>query len=107
VLLGGLPQVPNTLWHPAPQWSVVDPQNPYWEQQEPSEKPMQDKPTAGPQVPSCEAPAGVAVGVMEEVPLVVSVADPVADDEVTIRPEDERYQFALGSPRHSPTVTPR
>jgi hypothetical protein len=55
---------------------------------------------------------GVAVGAVllttdDEAPLVVGVPDAVAEDDVTILPEEERYQFASGSPRHSPTVTPR
>jgi hypothetical protein len=68
---------------------------------------MHDRPTAGPQVPSSEVPVGVAVGTADEVPLVAGVADGEPEDEDTTLPEDARYQLASGSPRHSPTVTPR
>jgi len=47
------------------------------------------------------------VGAADEVPLAEGVADGEAEDEVTVLPEDARYQLASGSPRHSPTVTPR
>jgi hypothetical protein len=68
---------------------------------------MQDKPLVAPHVPSCDVPVGVAVGAADDVPLAVGVAEAAAEDEETILPDEERYQFASGSPRHSPTVTPR
>jgi hypothetical protein len=47
-----LPQVPNPVWHPAPQCSVVLPQNPLLEQQSPNPDPLQIFPLAVPQLPS-------------------------------------------------------
>lgn len=52
-----------------------------------------------------------AVGVAVEAAEVAAeaaadVAVATEDDELTMVPEESRYQLAAGSPRHSPTVTP-
>lgn len=109
------PQIPNAVWQPEPQWSGVLPHHPAGEQHSPyvaaSAQPLQVNPTAGPQVPSTDVPVGVAVGAEEAVDELVPealVAEGFAEEEVTIFPEEARYQLAgLVSPRHSPTVTPR
>lgn len=88
-----LPQVPKAPWQPVPQWSGVEPHQPCCEQHDPWGKPRQVRPTAPPQVPSCETPVGVAVGEAD------------VEVEVTVWPEEARYQFSGASPRHSPTVT--
>lgn len=99
-----LPHVPKSGLQPVPQWSVVEPQYPYWEQQLPSSKPMQVYPVEPPQEPSGEEAVGVAVGAeVEEEDL---VAEGMADVDDTMVPAESRYQFASGSPKHSPTVTP-
>lgn len=36
---GEPPQLPNADWHPDPQYALVDPQYPHWEQQLPNELP--------------------------------------------------------------------
>lgn len=48
------PQVPNADWQLVPQWSVVLPHQPYWEQQLPKVEPWQVNPLVPAQVPSVE-----------------------------------------------------
>lgn len=55
-------QVPNAVWHPAAQWSVLEPHHPYCEQQVPKEEPWQVKPEVEPQLPSVET---FLVGVLD------------------------------------------
>jgi hypothetical protein len=58
-------------------------------------------PVIPPQEASIDTFVGVAAGTAEE------VAVAMEEDEVMIFPEEARYQFSAGSPKHSPTVTPR
>jgi hypothetical protein len=46
-------QFPNAVWHPAPQWVVVAPQNPLGEQHSPKAEPLQVFPFF-PQLPSVD-----------------------------------------------------
>jgi hypothetical protein len=57
-------QVPNLDWHPEPQYAVVLPQYPYWEQQLPKTLFWQVTPDCPPQLPSVEV---FSVGGAEEV----------------------------------------
>jgi hypothetical protein len=75
--------VPKEGWQPVPQYVEVEPQYPYWEQQFPNVEPWQ-------------------VIVLEQVPSVLTVRDVVVVVPTVLA---FRYQFAAGSPRHSPTVT--
>jgi len=77
-----LPQVPPTSWQPVPQYTSVEPQYPYWLQQFPKVDPRQ-------------------VILAEHDPSVLTTGGVVPP----LPPDPERYQFATGSPRHSPTVT--
>lgn len=76
-----LAQVPPTGWHPVPQYASVEPQYPYWLQQFPNVDPRQ-----------------VILAEHDPSVLIIGVVPPLP-------PDPERYQFATGSPRHSPTVT--
>jgi len=105
-----LPHLPNPAWQPVPQWPSVLPQYPYWEQHSPWAKPRQVKPDVPPQVLSVETAVGVAADPLDvALPVPDDVAvDPGAEkeDEDATRPVAAlRYQFASGSPRHSPRVT--
>lgn len=56
-------QVPKAALHDEPQWSPVDPHQPYWLQHEPYEEPAQVNPLAPAQVPSVETlPPGAEEG---------------------------------------------
>lgn len=56
-------QVPKPFWHPVPQWSVVFPHQPYWEQQLPKVDFWHVKPLAPAHVPSVETLRAGVVGV--------------------------------------------
>ena len=56
-------------------------------------------------MPSGETAVGAIIDTVEDAEETVAEGREV--EEVTILPGEERYQFVAGSPRHSPTVTPR
>jgi hypothetical protein len=86
----------------------------YCEQHSPAAKPRQVKPAVEPHEPSAETPVGVATApldvgeaeAMEEDALVYAQAGGVNTYEVATLSVGLRYQFASGSPMHSPIVTP-
>jgi len=95
---------------------VVDPHHPAELQQFPKVLPRQVFPTVPAQVPSVDtflvAVAEAAVEVRVVVPTTVEARVEVemveagrVEVETVPPPEEERYQLATGSPRHSPTVT--
>jgi hypothetical protein len=101
--LGWAPHFPKPAWQPVWQWSAEFPHQPYCEQhslRRPSRptKPTQDwSAPVAPHEPSLEVgPVGVAVGTDEE----VRVEEVPGGAGV-----ESRYQFSLGSCRHSPIVT--
>jgi hypothetical protein len=71
-------QVPKAVLQPVPQWSVVEPQYPYCEQQLPKEEPVQVWPAVPAHIPSVETlpPAGVegVAGLADEAAGAVDVA---------------------------------
>jgi hypothetical protein len=94
----------------------VSPQYPYVEQHSPPEKPRQVSPTDGPHEASWETPVGVATALLaltvavrlidEDEARVDAQAGGVNAEEVAGLLLGVRYQFASGSPKHSPMVTP-
>jgi hypothetical protein len=84
-------QVPNAELQPVPQWSVELPHQPYCEQQLPNVEPAHVA-LPDPHEPSVETGVPVVGGGVVEPPP---------------PPLEVRYQFASGSPMHSPMVTPR
>lgn len=61
------PHTPKTFWQPVPQWSVVVPHQPAWEQQLPNSDPPHVKPVLPPQFPFVETAVGVTLGAADEV----------------------------------------
>ena len=56
---GDMVQLPNLLWHPAPQYAASRPHQPLGEQQSPQRLPRQMKVVPGPQLPSVLTDRGI------------------------------------------------
>jgi hypothetical protein len=97
---GALPeQVPKAVLQPVPQWSVVEPQYPYCEQQLPKAEPLQVWPVVPAQLPSVETlPPADGEGVAA---LVEEVAGALTVDEAALElttPLPPQFPKALWQP---------